>query len=198
MIGDVVSDIREGKMVIITDDEDRENEGDFVIAAEKVTVQDIRFMTMWGGGIICVPLTEGRARELQLPLMVPGRSIMRAAFTVSVDLIAGNTSGASAFDRANTARALACPGRRPQDFCRPGHLFPLIAREGGVLTRRGHTEAAVDLMQLAGLYPVAVICEIMNDQGEMASGDDLRRLAREFQIKVGSVADLVAFRGERP
>ena len=193
-IEQAITDIQQGKMIIVIDDENRENEGDFIMAAEKASAQDIHFMTRLGRGMVCSPITSSRAKELELPLMVPDKTSPHSpAFTVSIDLIAGSTTGISAFDRAQTVQALAASQTRPQDFYRPGHLFPLIAQEGGVLTRRGHTEAAIDLARLAGLYPAAVLCEIMNDEGAMARVEELMELAQKFKLKVITIEDLVHF-----
>ena len=192
-IEQTITAIQQGRMVIVVDHEDRENEGDLVAAAATITPEQISFMARWGGGIICAPITPARAQELQLPLMVPHpqqpspQPATAASFTVSIDLKEGNTTGASAFDRARTARALICPHRRPEDFVRPGHLFPLIAHPQGVLGRAGHTEAAVELAALAGLSPASVICEIMDNQGRMARKDHWEHLAREFQLPILSM-----------
>ena len=194
-IEDAIEDIRAGKMVILVDDEDRENEGDFVMAAEFITPEAITLMTRHASGIITVPMTEKRLRTLQLDLMVRENSeSMRTAFTVTVDAREGTTTGSSAADRALTMRRLADPDARPADFNRPGHVNPLMARRGGVLKRAGHTEAAVDLTRLAGLNPVGVICEIMGDSGEMARVPELTELARRFGLKLVTIADLIKYR----
>lgn len=173
-IEEAIEDIKNGKIVIVVDDEDRENEGDFIIAAEKVTPEAVNFMAKYGRGLICVAITELRARELELEPMVDfNTSKHNTAFLVSVDYIRGTTTGISAFDRAKTIQAIVDPNSKPGDFAKPGHVFPLQAVEGGVLRRAGHTEAAVDLARLAGLYPAGVLCEIMNDDGTMARVPEL-------------------------
>ena len=193
-IEQALEELRAGRMIIVVDDEERENEGDLVMAAEKATPEAINFMTRYGRGLLCVPLTGERLDQLQIPLM-PGASdqSMRTAFTVSVDVV-GVRTGISAFERAATVRALADPARGPNDFMRPGHVFPLRAKPGGVLQRAGHTEAAVDLARLAGLYPAGVVCEIMNEDGTMARLPQLLRFAQRFGLKIISVADLVRYR----
>jgi 3,4-dihydroxy 2-butanone 4-phosphate synthase/GTP cyclohydrolase II len=194
-IEEAIEDLRAGKMIILVDDEDRENEGDFVMAAEAVTPEAITLMTRHASGIITVPMPEDRLRALQLELMVRENSeSMRTAFTVTVDARDGTTTGSSAHDRALTIRKLADPAARPTDFNRPGHVGPLMARRGGVLKRSGHTEAAVDLMRLAGLQPAGVICEIMGDGGEMARVPELAELARRFDMKLVTIADLIQHR----
>ena len=194
-IEDVLDDVRAGKMIILVDDEARENEGDFVMAAEFVTADAITLMRRHASGIITVPMTEERLRALQLDLMVRENSeSMKTAFTVTVDAREGTTTGSSAHDRALTIRKLADPKARPSDFNRPGHVFPLMARKGGVLKRAGHTEAAVDLMRLAGVRPMGVICEIEGDRGEMARVPELTELARQFGLKLCTIADLIKYR----
>ena len=194
-IEDVLDDIRRGKMVILVDDEDRENEGDFVMAAGHITPEAITLMTRHASGIITVPMPEERLHALQLDLMVRENSeSMQTAFTVTVDAREGTTTGSSAADRARTIRTLADPRARASDFHRPGHVNPLMARRGGVLKRAGHTEAAVDLLRLAGLQPVGVICEIMGDGGEMARVPELAELARRFDMKLITIADLIKYR----
>ncbi len=195
-IEEAVAAIREGRMVIVVDDEDRENEGDFVMAAEKATPEAVNFMAREGRGLICAPILEERARELDLPLMVHDNTALHeTAFTVSVDLKGhGTTTGISAADRAKTIRALADPAFGASDFARPGHIFPLIAKTGGVLRRAGHTEAAVDLARLAGLYPAGAIVEIMNDDGSMARLPQLMRLARKFRMPIITIKDLIEYR----
>ncbi|BAS29114.1 bifunctional 3,4-dihydroxy-2-butanone-4-phosphate synthase/GTP cyclohydrolase II [Limnochorda pilosa] len=189
--------IRAGKMVIVVDDEDRENEGDLLMAAEKVTPEAINFMTRYGRGLVCVPLTSARADELRLPLMVEtDPESMRTAFTVSVDA-RGVRTGISAEERARTVRALVDPGSRPEDLTRPGHIFPLRAKEGGVLRRAGHTEAAVDLARLAGLQPAGLICEIMNPDGTMARMPQLEAFAREHGLVLLTVQELIRYRLSR-
>lgn len=192
-----IEDIRAGKMVIVVDDEDRENEGDLVMAAEKVTPEAINFMVTFGRGLVCMPLTAERVKELDLPLMVTENTeAMRTAFTVSIDA-KEVTTGISAYERALTVKKAVDPGARAEDFNRPGHIFPLRARDGGVLKRAGHTEAAVDLARLAGLYPAGVICEIMNDDGTMARVPQLMRFAKEHGLKVITIADLIKYRLRR-
>ncbi|MCS6790639.1 MAG: bifunctional 3,4-dihydroxy-2-butanone-4-phosphate synthase/GTP cyclohydrolase II [Bacteroidia bacterium] len=195
-IEDALAMLRVGKMVIVVDDEDRENEGDLVMAAQFVTPEAVNFMTKEARGLICVPITPERAQYLRLPLMVAENTAPHhTAFTVSVDYIGeGPVTGISAYDRARTIRALADSGTKPEDFARPGHIFPLIARPEGVLRRAGHTEAAVDLMRLAGLTPVAVIVEIMNEDGTMARLPQLRRLADQWGFPLISIQDLIAYR----
>jgi len=193
-IEEAIEDIRAGKMVIVVDDADRENEGDLVLAAEKVTPEAINFMARYGRGLICVPLTAERLEELELPLMTQrSRDPMGTAFTVSVDVRTVHT-GISAYERAATVRALIDPKTRPDDLIRPGHIFPLRAVPEGVLRRAGHTEAAVDLARLAGLYPAGVICEIMDEDGHMARGDALVAFARRHGLKIISIADLIRYR----
>ncbi len=197
-IPEAIEDIRKGKIVIVVDDENRENEGDFVAAAEMVTPEIINFMATHGRGLICAPLSEERCKELDLNLMV-GNSTdpQETAFTVSVDLKGkGNTTGISAADRANTIKALVDPNTRPADLIKPGHIFPLIAKNGGVLRRTGHTEAAIDLARLAGLAPAGVIVEIMNEDGSMARLPQLLNLAKKLDLKIISIEDLIAYRME--
>ncbi len=198
-VEEIVADIRAGRMVIMMDDEDRENEGDLIMAAEMATPEAIAFFVRYTSGIICLPITGERLEELRLPQMVPDNTeAHRTAFTVSVDYRHGTTTGISAADRAATIRALADPGSRPGDFARPGHIFPLRYADGGVLIRAGHTEASVDLVKLAGLESqAAVICEIVNDDGSMKRGQTLLDFAREHQIKIGTIADLIRYRMEK-
>jgi len=191
---EIIAAIAAGEMVVITDDESRENEGDIVMAAEKVTPDAINFMATHGRGLVCVPLPRERAMDLRLHEMAKPEDPYHTLFTVSVDAREGVTTGISAFDRAQTVAALVDPKTRPEDLVTPGHMFPLIAREGGVLVRAGHTEATVDLARLAGLSPIGVICEIMNDDGTMARVPDLQKFVREHGLKWGSIADLIAFR----
>ena len=195
-IEEAIEDIRQGKIIIVVDDEDRENEGDFLAAADKVTPEMINFMATHGRGLICTPLTEKRCKELDLPLMVSKNTVLHhTAFTVSVDLIGnGCTTGISAQDRSKTVEALVNPDTKPEDLGRPGHIFPLIAREGGVLRRTGHTEAAIDFARLAGFGPAGVICEIMNENGTMARLPELIKVAEKFNLKLVSIEDLVAYR----
>ncbi|HJO94278.1 MAG TPA: bifunctional 3,4-dihydroxy-2-butanone-4-phosphate synthase/GTP cyclohydrolase II [Victivallales bacterium] len=195
-IPSVVEDLKNGKMVIITDDENRENEGDLVALASKATPEVINFMATYGRGLICVPITSDRAEELNLKKMVPygEKDRYRTAFTVSVDAKDNTTTGISAFDRSNTVGKLIDPSAKGDDFVLPGHIFPLIARPGGVLQRAGHTEAAVDFARLAGDYPAGVICEIMNDDGSMARMNDLIKFKKKYDIKICTIADLIAYR----
>ncbi|MDQ7794886.1 MAG: bifunctional 3,4-dihydroxy-2-butanone-4-phosphate synthase/GTP cyclohydrolase II [bacterium] len=196
-IEDAIRDIAAGKMVVVVDDEDRENEGDLVMAAEKVTPEAVNFMAKFGRGLICLPLTAGRVRALRLPLMVgPPGDQMATAFTVSVDA-RGTKTGISAHERALTIRTAADPHSRPDDLLQPGHVFPLRARDGGVLRRPGHTEAAVDMARLAGLHPAGVICEIMNEDGTMARLSDLLVFARSHALRIVTIADLVKYRLQR-
>lgn len=194
-IEEAITAIQAGEMIIVVDAEDRENEGDLVMAAEKVTPEAVNFMTRYGRGLICVPMTGDRLDELDLPVMVPrAQDHMGTAFTVSVDARRGITTGISAHERAHTIRTLIDPATRPQDLVRPGHIFPLRAKPGGVLRRPGHTEAAVDLARLAGLYPAGVICEILNEDGTMARLPQLREFAREHGLKIVAIADLIRYR----
>ena len=193
-----LAEIRKGRMVILTDDEDRENEGDLVMAAEKVTAQDINFMATHGRGLICLALNEERIRRLNLPLMVQDNtSSFQTAFTVSIEAAQGVSTGISAADRAHTIQVAVAPNAKPADLSRPGHIFPLRAREGGVLVRTGQTEGSVDLARLAGLRPSGVICEIMNPDGTMARRPDLVKFARRHQMVLLSVADIIRYRLER-
>ncbi|HET6344689.1 MAG TPA: 3,4-dihydroxy-2-butanone-4-phosphate synthase, partial [Myxococcota bacterium] len=188
-------DIRAGRMVILVDDEDRENEGDLCMAAECVTPEAINFMAKYGRGLICLTLTEERLRELQIPMMVADNtSIYGTAFTVSIEARHGVSTGISAADRAHTILTAVNPRSRPDDLVRPGHVFPLRARRGGVLVRTGQTEGSVDLARMAGLQPAGVICEIMNDDGTMARMADLERFAREHDLQVISIADIIQYR----
>ncbi len=195
-IEEAIEDIRQGKIIIVVDDEDRENEGDFLAAAEKVTPEMINFMATHGKGLICVPLTESRCKELELKEMVTNNTDhMETAFTVSVDLKGhGVTTGISASDRSKTVAALIDPNTKSYDLARPGHIFPLIAKHGGVLRRTGHTEAAIDFARLAGFKPAGVICEIMNEDGTMARLPQLIEVAKKFDLKLVSIEDLVAYR----
>lgn len=192
---EAIEDLKAGKMIIVVDDEDRENEGDLVMPAAMMTPEAANFFIKYGRGLLCVAITKEQAKRLELPLMIPEENTekMRTAFTVSVDY-RQTTTGISAAERAATIQALARPDAVPSDFNRPGHVFPLIAREGGVLVRAGHTEAAVDLARLAGFEPAGAICEIMNEDGTMARRDDLERFAKEHGLKIISVADLIAYR----
>lgn len=195
-IESAVEDIKQGKLVIVVDDEDRENEGDFITAARNVTPEIINFMSKKGRGLICVPMNEERADELQLDLMVSKNTALHETpFTVSVDLIGyGCTTGISAHDRAKTVQALINPNTKPEDLGRPGHIFPLRAKKGGVLRRTGHTEATVDLARLAGFEPVGVLVEIMNEDGTMARLPQLRKIADRFNLKIVSIKDLIEYR----
>ena len=197
-IEEAIAEVRAGRMVVVVDDEARENEGDLVLAASKVTPEAIAFMVRHCSGIVCVPLEAERLRELELPLMAPDASDpMGTAFTVSVDARRGTTTGISAQDRAVTIATLIDPRARPGDLARPGHVFPLRYTPGGVLRRPGHTEAAVDLARLAGLEPAGVLCEIVNDDGSVARLDGLHRFARRHGLKLVSIADLIAYRRRR-
>lgn len=195
-IHDAIEAIRNGKVIIVVDDENRENEGDFVAAADKVTPEMINFMATLGRGLICAPLTETRCRELELGMMVRNNTDhMETAFTVSVDLKGqGVTTGISASDRSKTIKALTDPNTKSFDLARPGHIFPLVAKEGGVLRRTGHTEAAIDFARLAGLKPAGVIVEIMNEDGTMARLPELMEVAKKLDLKIVSIEDLVAYR----
>jgi len=197
-IEDAINDIRNGKVIIVVDDENRENEGDFIAAAEKITPELINFMATHGRGLICTPLTEKRCKELELNMMVSNNTDpMETAFTISVDLRGnGVTTGISASDRAKTVQALVNKDTKPFDLARPGHIFPLKAKEGGVLRRTGHTEAAIDFARLAGLKPAGVIVEIMNEDGTMARLPQLVEVAKKFDLKIVSIEDLVAYRME--
>ncbi|MCR4030641.1 MULTISPECIES: 3,4-dihydroxy-2-butanone-4-phosphate synthase [Flavobacterium] len=195
-IEEAIEAIRQGKVIIVVDDEDRENEGDFLAAAEKVTPEMINFMATHGRGLICTPLTESRCKELDLRSMVTNNTDhMETAFTVSVDLKGnGVTTGISAADRSKTVESLIDPNTKPQDLARPGHIFPLIAKQGGVLRRTGHTEAAIDFARLAGFKPAGVICEILNEDGTMSRLPELVQVAKKFDLKLVSIEDLVAYR----
>lgn len=194
-ITEAIEDIKAGKIIIVVDDDDRENEGDFLTAARYATPEAINFMAKYGRGLICAPITAARAKELDLGQMVSHNTTSHETnFTVSVDLIEGCTTGISATDRSKTTLALIDPATKPEDLGRPGHIFPLIAKDGGVLRRAGHTEAAVDLAAMAGLEPAGLICEIMKDDGEMARLPDLLEMAKEFDMKIVSVKDLISYR----
>ncbi len=195
-VEEAIEEIKSGRMVIVVDDEDRENEGDFICAAECVTPEIINFMAQHGRGLICAPLDENRANELELPMMVHSNTALHeTAFTVSIDLIGhGCTTGISAYDRARGIKALVDPSIISSDFARPGHIFPLRAKSGGVLRRTGHTEAAIDLARLAGYYPAGVLVEILNDDGTMARLPQLLGIAQRFNLKIITIKDLVAFR----
>lgn len=195
-IESALEDIRAGKVVIVVDDEDRENEGDFICAAEKITPEIINFMATYGRGLICAPITEQRARELDLyPMVGTNTSMHETAFTVSIDLIGrGCTTGISAYDRATGIRRLVDPDTRPDEYAKPGHIFPLIAKNGGVLRRTGHTEATIDLARLAGFYPAGVLVEILNEDGTMARLPQLAEIAKKHDLKLISIKDLVSYR----
>jgi 3,4-dihydroxy 2-butanone 4-phosphate synthase/GTP cyclohydrolase II len=194
-IDDILAELRAGRMVVIMDDEDRENEGDLIMAAERVRPEDVNFMARYGRGLICLTLTRERCRELRLPLMVSGTNDEhRTNFTVSIEAAEGVTTGISAHDRAHTVRTAVRPGARAEDLRQPGHIFPLMAQPGGVLTRAGHTEAGCDLARLAGFEPAAVIVEILNEDGTMARRRDLEAFARTHRLKLGTIADLIRYR----
>jgi len=198
-IEEAIEEIKNGKIIIVVDDEDRENEGDFVAAAEKVTPEMINFMSKEGRGLICAPITEKRCEELELDMMVgKNTSVHETAFTVSIDALGHNTStGISAYDRYVTIKLLADPTTKPDDLGRPGHIFPLKAKNKGVLRRSGHTEAAVDLTRLAGLEPAGILVEVMNDDGTMARLPQLFEIAKKFDLKIVTIADLIAYRIEQ-
>lgn len=194
-IEEALADFKEGKFLIVVDDEDRENEGDFIIAAEKITPEAVNFMLKNGRGVLCAPITEERCKELELNKQVDNNtSILGTPFTITIDKIEGCTTGVSTADRAATIKALADPTSTPQTFGRPGHINPLYAKDKGVLRRAGHTEAAVDLARLSGLYPAAALIEIMNEDGTMARMPDLLKVAEEFGIKIITIKDLIAYR----
>ena len=194
-VDEIVADLRIGKMVIIVDDEERENEGDLLMAADKVPPEDINFMAKYGRGLICLTLTQSRCNLLRLPLMASqNNGLEETNFTVSIEASEGVTTGISAHDRARTIRVATAPGAQPSDIKQPGHIFPLMAKPGGVLTRAGHTEAGCDLTRLAGLNPAAVIVEILNDDGTMARRPDLIEFAKHHDIKIGTIADLIRYR----
>jgi 3,4-dihydroxy 2-butanone 4-phosphate synthase / GTP cyclohydrolase II len=194
-IEELLQDLRAGRMVVVMDDEDRENEGDLIMVADKVRPEDVNFMARYGRGLICLTLTRERCRQLRLPLMVtetdPGHL---TNFTLSIEATEGVTTGISAYDRAHTIRTAVQPDARPEDLRQPGHIFPLMAQPGGVLTRAGHTEAGCDLARLAGCEPAAVIVEILNEDGTMARRPDLERFAAEHGLKIGTIADLIRYR----
>jgi 3,4-dihydroxy 2-butanone 4-phosphate synthase/GTP cyclohydrolase II len=194
-VEEILADFKAGKMVVLMDDEDRENEGDVVMAAEKVRPEDINFMARFARGLICLTLSEQRCKQLRLPPMVADNGTQFAtAFTVSIEAATGVTTGISAFDRAHTIRTAVKRDAQPQDLVQPGHIFPLTAQPGGVLARAGHTEAGCDLARMAGLEPAAVICEILNEDGSMARRPDLEVFAREHDLKIGTIADLIRYR----
>ncbi|MFP4548676.1 MAG: bifunctional 3,4-dihydroxy-2-butanone-4-phosphate synthase/GTP cyclohydrolase II [Fidelibacterota bacterium] len=194
-IKEAIDDLKNGKMVLVVDDEDRENEGDFIFPAELSSPENVNFIVKEGRGLVCVAVTEERADELNLNMMVEkNTSHLSTAFTVSVDYKIGTTTGISAFDRDATIRALADDNAKPEDFGKPGHIFPLVAKKGGVLRRTGHTEAAIDLSRLAGYKPVAVLCEVMDEDGTMAKRDRLFEIAEQFDIKLITIEDLIKYR----
>jgi 3,4-dihydroxy 2-butanone 4-phosphate synthase/GTP cyclohydrolase II len=194
-IDELLADLRAGRMIVLMDDEDRENEGDLIIAAEHVRAEDINFMAHYGRGLICLTLTRERCRQLRLPLMVSDTNVdHRTNFTVSIEAAEGVTTGISAHDRAHTIRTAVRRDARAEDLRQPGHIFPLMAQPGGVLTRAGHTEAGCDLTRLAGLEPAAAIVEILNDDGTMARRPDLEKFAQRHRLKMGTIADLIRYR----
>jgi len=194
---EIIADLRAGKMVILVDEEDRENEGDLVLAADHVTAEAVNFMAKHGRGLICLTLTRERCQQLNLPLMVRDNGTsMGTNFTVSIEAASGVTTGISAADRALTIKTAVAPNAKPSDLVQPGHIFPLMAQPGGVLIRSGHTEAGCDLAAMAGCSPTSVICEIMKDDGSMARLPDLFEFAKEHQLKIGSIADLIQYRSQ--
>ncbi len=197
-IPEVLAELKKGRVIIVVDDEDRENEGDLIVSAEFATPANINFMAKHGRGIICVPMESDRLKELGIDLMVQvNTDELKTAWTVSIDAKKGVTTGISAYDRAHTIKVLIDPKSKPSELARPGHIFPLRAREGGVLVRAGHTEACVDLMKLAGLYPAGAICEIMNDDGSMARTPDLAAFAKTHKLKVCTIRDLIEYRRKK-
>src|SRR5512147_3227104 len=197
-IEEAIADIRAGKMVILVDDEDRENEGDLTLAAEFVTPEAINFMARHGRGLVCLSITEEKARQLQLPPMVHDNSSpFGTAFTVSIEARRGVSTGISAHDRATTIRTAIAAKARPEDLVRPGHVFPVVARKGGVLVRTGQTEGSVDLARIAGCFPAGVICESMNEDGSMARMPDLEKVAAEHDLRIISIRDLIEYRMRR-
>ena len=196
-IEEAVADFKEGKFVIVVDDEDRENEGDLIIAAEKITPEKVNFMLLHARGVLCAPITISRCKELDLPRQVKDNtSVLGTPFTVTIDKLEGCTTGVSAHDRAATIKALADPEARPETFGRPGHINPLYAQDNGVLRRSGHTEASIDLCRLSGLYPAAALMEIMNEDGTMARMPELQKMANEYGLKIITIKDLIAYRLE--
>jgi 3,4-dihydroxy 2-butanone 4-phosphate synthase/GTP cyclohydrolase II len=192
---EIIADMRAGKMVVLVDEEDRENEGDLVLAADHVTPEAINFMAKHGRGLICLTLTRERCEQLNLPLMVrDNTAALGTNFTVSIEAAEGVTTGISAADRSHTVKVAVAPTAKPRDIVMPGHIFPLMAQAGGVLVRSGHTEAGCDLAELAGCSPAAVICEIMKDDGEMARLPDLVEFAKAHQLKIGTIVDLIHYR----
>ena len=196
-VPEIIAEVKAGRMVVLVDDADRENEGDLVIAADFVTPEAINFMARYGRGLICLTLTEQRCRQLNLPLMVrDNRAPLGTNFTVSIEAASGVTTGISAYDRARTIQVAVAPQAKPEDVVQPGHIFPLMAQGGGVLVRAGHTEAGCDLAHLAGLSPAGVICEILKDDGTMARLPDLLEFAEAHNLKIGTIADLIHFRSQ--
>jgi 3,4-dihydroxy 2-butanone 4-phosphate synthase/GTP cyclohydrolase II len=194
-IDEALIDLQKGKFIIVVDDEERENEGDLIMAAEKVTPEAVNFITKEARGMLCVAIQANRASELNLEFMVEGNTALQTTpFTVTVDAIKGTTTGISAFDRSTTIKSIIDPATRPEDLARPGHIFPLIAKDGGVLRRAGHTEAAVDLARLAGLTPAGILCEIMDEDGSMALLPKLKKMAKRFDLKLITIADLIEHR----
>lgn len=192
-IEDAIADLKIGKFVIVIDDKNRENEADLVLAAQKVTPQNINFMIKRAGGLICVPMSGNRLDELKLPLMAKiNTEFTKCAFTVSVDAIKGTTTGISAFDRAKTIKALIYKKTKPEDLAKPGHVFPLRCDEDGLNKRRGHTEAAIELTNKAGLYPAAVICEIIGESGRMAKMPELKRFSQRHKLKIIRISDIIS------
>jgi 3,4-dihydroxy 2-butanone 4-phosphate synthase/GTP cyclohydrolase II len=197
-IGDIIADIRDGKMVIMVDDENRENEGDLLMAAVKVRPEDINYMARYGRGLICLTITRERCAQLRLPLMVDETDRKHSTnFTISIEAAEGITTGISAHDRAKTVQVAVAPDARPEHLNQPGHIFPVMAQPGGVLTRAGHTEAGCDLARLAGLEPAATIVEILNEDGSMARRPDLEEFSREHGVRIGTIADLIRYRLEK-
>ena len=194
-IEEIIEDLRQGKMVIIMDDEDRENEGDLVMAAAFTRPEDINFMARYGRGLICLTLTSERCQQLRLPLMInENKTTHSTNFTVSIEAATGVTTGISAADRARTVQCAVAANAKPEDLVQPGHIFPLMAKSGGVLNRAGHTEAGCDLARLAGVEPAAVIVEILNEDGSMARKPDLEKFAQEHNLKIGTISDLIHYR----
>lgn len=197
-ITEIIEDIRQGKLIILMDDENRENEGDLIMAAKKVTPEHINFMIRFGRGLVCMPISHKRSQQLNLPLMVKNnQSRYCTNFTASIEAAKGVSTGISAFDRAHTILTAAHEDATPSDLVQPGHIFPIVAQDGGVLKRAGHTEASVDLACLAGLGDAAVICEIINDDGTMARRPQLELFAQRHGLKIGTIADLIKYRLER-
>ena len=197
-IEEAIDDFKAGKLLIVVDDEDRENEGDFILSSQMITPEKVNFLTKHARGMICVSITSSRAKELDLDLMVEDNTALhKTPFTVTVDARKGTTTGISAYDRAATIQTVIDPRSKPEDLVRPGHIFPLISKDGGVLRRAGHTEAAVDLARLSGLMPSGVLCEIMNDDGSMARAPELQKLSEKLNIKIISIQDLIEYRRKR-